>query len=97
MTSDSGTEDTGDQYRWCIYCQADCWLEPENQQHTPSCPTLTGVYPVLPPGVGCTACHVRLHPGDVYTLADVDTETVNGCQSGFVVCLGCGAMAVPIR
>jgi len=79
--------DTNQQYRWCIHCWADCWPAPEDQQHTLSCPTNTGVYPVQTADAGCTACHVRLQPGDVYVLTG----------SGFVVCLGCGAAAAPIN
>lgn len=93
-----------DQFRWCVYCQADCWPEPENQQHMPDCPTSTGLYPVLPQDInpwgdygGCTACHTPFQLGDRYVLANPDTEQVDGSTSGFVLCVGCGATAAPIH
>lgn len=67
-----------DPYRFCIYCEADCYEdEPE---HAADCPSTTGVYPVRledlgPPcphcgeptlGFGCVDCGAQLQPGDHY-------------------------------
>lgn len=92
-----------DEYRWCVYCKADCWPEPENQQHQPDCASITGLYPVMPTdlnpwgGYGdCSACHTPFALGDLYVIANMDTETVDGSRSGYVVCVGCGSVAAPI-
>lgn len=79
-------------HRWCIYCLADCWLEPENQQHQNDCPQTTGLYPVttvdldMPGGFGCCDCPDPFGVGDHYVVQD---ETV--------LCLGCGATALAAR
>lgn len=86
--------------RYCVYCQADCWPEPENRQHAGDCPTQTGVYPILEQDRNpwgnfgdCGGCHTPFTLGDLYVLADVRTETITGPapEHGYVRCLGCGA------
>jgi len=101
MTFPSDFNPLDEKYRWCIYCNADCWPEPQNQQHQANCPKNTGVYPVLeqdlqPYGCSCSACRTPFKLGDLYVLANVDSEKVDGSASGYVVCLGCGATAAPI-
>lgn len=89
-----------DALRWCVHCRADCWPEPANQRHTPSCPTVTGLYPVTEQerhpehGLGCcTACSAEFEAGDVYVLVDDDTgRPAASPDCGWVVCLGCAAL-----
>lgn len=88
-----------DELRWCVYCGADCWPEPEHQMHRPSCATKTGLYPVREqdrdPAGGhgcCTACSVPFEVGDVYVLIDNDTGAQAAApDAGWVVCVGCAA------
>lgn len=87
-------------YRWCIYCRADCWPEPEHQQHDADCPIVTGIYPVTdaerdPHGElpCCTACSGQFVLGEVYLLVDVDTGAVAPVpDTGLVVCIGCALL-----
>lgn len=89
-----------DAFRWCVYCCADCWPEPENQRHADTCPTRTGLYPVTEqerdPAGGhgcCTACADPFLPGDHYVLVDDATgRTAPAPDAGWVVCVGCGAL-----
>jgi hypothetical protein len=84
-----------DEYRYCLYCEADCWPEPDNQRHGPECPDSTLVYPVDEPmltfGARCECGHV-FQRGDSYMHVEV-------ARSGpdlvvVVVCVGCAARAV---
>jgi len=87
-------------YRWCVYCGADCWPEPEAQRHHRDCPTRTGLYPVRaaeigPYGFRCCRCPVVLAVGDCYVLIDAATaRPAAGPELGEAVCIGCGAAAL---
>jgi len=87
-------------YRWCVYCGADCWPEPECQQHRESCPAVTGLYLVrdadlVPHGFGCCRCPVTFWVGDRYVLIGLGTaRPATGPELGEVVCVGCGAAAL---
>ena len=75
-------------YRWCVYCGADCWPEPEAQRHHRDCPVRTGLYPVRaaeigPYGFRCCRCPVVLAVGDCYVL--IGSEAV---------CVGCGTAVI---
>lgn len=91
-----------EQWRWCTYCKADCWLEPENQQHETTCPTVTGLYPVavedLEQGVVCPFCQHLFKAGDVYVDIDATTgRLVHGRSEDVTTmsaCLGCAAGAL---
>lgn len=85
--------------RYCVYCEADCWPEPENQQHAESCPFVTGIYPVRDLGPDgtygqCTACTAQFLEGEYYVLvSDTTGRQVVRAGSGetcWVACLGCG-------
>lgn len=90
-----------DRFRWCIYCGADCWPEPDNQNHDLDCPMTTGLYPItsadLDPWGGygsCCLCHVPFGVNDLYMLIDDNTgHARTGVPSAmsWVVCLGCAA------
>ena len=78
-------------YRWCVYCGADCWPEPEAQRHHRDCPARTGLYPVRaaeigPYGFRCCRCPVVLAVGDCYVL--IGSEAV---------CVGCGTGCALLR
>ena len=96
-----------DLYRWCVYCQADCWVdEPE---HAADCPSNTGIWPVrerdgaLCPHCGkdtllpihCIDCGAELNVGDHYAMRDSETgeQVVKPDAGGIgeVICLGCAA------
>lgn len=79
-----------EKWRWCVYCNADCW--PEVPPHAKDCPLVTGLYPVdedmLTNEVRCGCGYVFQH-GDLYVETEVtkigpDTHCV-------VACIGCGA------
>jgi hypothetical protein len=106
MTLPNDFNPLDDKYRYCVYCFADCWPEPENQRHGPNCPVVTGLFPVmemerLPDGTfgGCSYCAVPLKLGDVYVLVNDDTGTVTKGRptTGWVVCLGCAAVGADPR
>jgi hypothetical protein len=87
-----------EQYRYCMYCKADCWPEPENQKHDLSCPMETGLYPVDDDTIyheGCCGqCGITFQPGDFEMNIDMETGKVvarfenNKCYE--VVCVSCG-------
>lgn len=90
-----------DKYRWCIYCQADCWPEHENQRHGEDCPVNTGIYPIradeaLPTGdLGCcTACSHPFALGDFYVHVSDETGQVVSRPAPesrtWVACVPCG-------
>lgn len=96
--------DEADVFRWCVYCEADCWAdEPE---HAEDCPAVTGVWPVREsdldscPHCGeatremfCMDCGSPLVAGDHYALRDIETgEMAVRPEWGEVVCLGCAAL-----
>lgn len=97
-----------DKYRWCIYCQADCWPEHENQQHAQECLTNTGIYPVradeaLPTGdLGvCTACSHPFALGDFYVHVSDETGLVVNRPAPesrtWIACVPCGVTQLDPR
>ena len=48
-----------DPFRFCVYCAADCYAD--EPDHAPTCPSVTGVYPVRPEDLGpkCNHCGER--------------------------------------
>jgi hypothetical protein len=97
-----------DANRWCVYCGADCWPEPENRRHAAACPMVTGAYPVLeqdraPDGTfgACTVCSDPFALGDLYLLASDETGLSVDCppedSTSWVVCLPCGAAGTDPR
>lgn len=101
MTSAFSFDPLDDRYRWCVYCQADCWPDPDHQRHDDACPRTTGLYPVraaeLRPGetaILCCRCDTTMALGELYALIDVETDrpTVHP-DRGEVVCIGCAALA----
>lgn len=97
----SGFNPLDEQYRYCVYCQADCWPERENQQHKPDCPFNTGIYPVLeqdrhPSGdLGlCSACSSPFALGDMYVhISDETGIPVTNPAEGsttWIACITCG-------
>jgi hypothetical protein len=83
-----------DQYRWCIYCRADCWPELEDQRHSPVCPDTTGLYPVdeqlLSCRGGCGSCGSIFRAGDVYMHIE---QASAGLDTVEVACIYCAALA----
>lgn len=89
--------------RWSIFCNADCWPEPENQRHDTNCPISTGIYTVSArdedPWIkdtygACCTCGEPFHLGDTYALVDVDTgKPAVRPLAGEATCMGCAALA----
>lgn len=98
---------TNDAFRFCVYCEADCYVdEPE---HAVDCPSSTRVFPVrekdLMPcvncghhlhGMRCMDCEAELSVGDHYMHREVDhgDPLLPGieCAPVFeVICVGCAA------
>jgi hypothetical protein len=92
-----------DAHRYCVYCSADCYLEPENQTHTTTCPVSTGLYPVgraeVQVGMVCATCDQEFERGGFYVLANVTTGMVDqpSPEGGGVMCVSCAAQGVPFR
>jgi hypothetical protein len=97
-----------DRYRWCIYCGADCWPEPDAQQHDRTCARVTGLYPVTeddrnPFGDfgSCCLCHQPFGLDDTYMLIDDSNgEAVIGVATpttSWVVCVSCAATGADPR
>lgn len=86
-----------EKYRWCIWCQADCWPEPENRQHKADCPSVTGIYPVDQDmldrearcGYGEDGCGYVFKPGDFYMDTEVSTNGPDKYCT--VACIGCAS------
>jgi hypothetical protein len=63
-----------DNWRWCVYCKADCW--PDEPDHDEDCPSVTGRYPIdhpaekpAPPSECCRCGHeFEKGRGEVYRL-----------------------------
>jgi hypothetical protein len=89
-----------DEHRWCVYCGADCWLEPARQQHAPDCSFVTGLYTLTEDDTNphtdfgsCTLCAQPFLPGDTYMLVDDTTGRTYDPTSdtAWIVCVGCAA------
>lgn len=83
-----------ERYRWCIYCNADCWPEPENQQHKDDCPSVTGLFPVdqemVDLGAECGGgCGHVFQLGEFYM--DTQVEQNGPDKSCVVACIGCAS------
>jgi hypothetical protein len=82
-----------ERYRWCIYYHADCWPEPDNQQHTPDCPHTTGLYPVTEDMVGDRCSYGDGECDHVFRLGEfyMDTEVIDDGRDRTVTvaCIGC--------
>lgn len=84
-----------DEHRWCVYCKADCWPEPENQQHAKDCPRVTGLYPVdqemvdnnVRCGFGDADCGHVFKLGEFYM--DTEVERNGPDTTVTVACIGC--------
>ena len=93
-----------DRWRWCVYCGADCWPEPENQRHAQECPVTTGLYTIGPddedPWIkgtygGCCSCGTVFQLGDHYVLIDSDTgKPATSPECSETTCVGCAALAM---
>jgi hypothetical protein len=86
-----------DPFRWCVYCEADCYED--DPRHDDDCPSLTGLYPIdgaefWPHGpVACIECGEPFAPGDHYVLRDVESGLITPRPAiGEVTCLGCAAL-----
>lgn len=84
-----------DEFRWCVYCKADCWPEPENRRHSADCPQSTGLYPVDQDmvdrdarcGYGDGTCGHVFQLGEVYMHTEVEVD--GGDTYATVACVGC--------
>lgn len=95
---------SADPYRYCVYCQADCYAdEPE---HGPECPSSTGIYVVeVHPHCGtcscdhailCSECDVVLNVGDSYMHRTIEQGDpllpgLEGADVREPICVGCAA------
>jgi hypothetical protein len=85
-----------EQFRWCIYCGADCWPEGENQRHDLDCPRVTGLYPVdrllLAAGARCSeGCGHQFQQGDHY--GEIPLHTDGPDKTVAIACLPCAVLA----
>lgn len=85
-----------EKYRWCIYCEADCWPEPENRKHAQDCPSTTNLWPVTQDDINmqmcCSQCPYEFNLGDFTMCVDFHTgELTTTAIVSSVVCIGCGA------
>jgi len=98
-----------DPYRFCIYCEADCYEE--DPEHGDDCPSTTGVFPVTKrmlvsinaegelehSGMRCMDCADPLAVGDHYAHRHVVPGWLPGMMAEAdvceVICLGCAALA----
>lgn len=85
-----------ERYRWCIYCQADCWPEPENQRHQDDCPLVTGLYPVdqdmVERGAQCgygDGCGHVFQLGEFYMATEVKQDGPDTYTTA--ACIGCAS------
>ncbi len=88
-----------DLFRFCIYCEADCYEE--DPEHTDDCPSTTGVFPVTKrmlvsinaegelehSGMNCMDCKDSFGVGDHYTHRHAGGNVYDA------ICLGCAALA----
>lgn len=85
-----------DEFRWCVYCGADCEPAPEEQRHAADCATVTGIYPLdeddLAMHLACVDCGAAFQAGDSYLLRDADIAdgAIGVPPISFIVCLDCG-------
>lgn len=75
----------------CVHCD-ESGCEDGTVEHKPDCPSVTGVYPVLPidvwpEGMLCDRCKVELWPGDSYSLIPIEPQVYE------VACVGCAVLA----
>ena len=97
-----------DPFRFCIYCEADCYEE--DPEHGDDCPSTTGVFPVTKrdlvsisaegeleqSGMRCMDCEDSFAAGDHYTHRHVGRGGPPGMPEADVyevICLGCAALA----
>ena len=98
-----------DPFRFCIYCEADCYEE--DPGHADDCPSTTGVFPVREEDAGpqcphcgeridgemhCADCDQPLRVGDHYTHRHIGRGGLPGMAEADVyeiICLGCAALA----
>lgn len=85
-----------DQYRWCIFCKADCWPEQENQEHAADCPQSTNLWPVSDDDykceMCCCMCSERFDKDSHSVLVDAVTgEITTLALVSTVICIGCAA------
>jgi len=106
MPSDDPPSD--DPFRFCVYCEADCYEE--DPEHGDDCPSTTGVFPVNKrmlvsinaegelehSGMRCGDCRDPFVAGDHYTHRHVGRGTfIPGMAEADmyeVICLGCAAL-----
>lgn len=85
-----------ERYRWCIYCKADCWPEPEHQKHNVDCPMATGLWPITEDDYNmdmcCGMCSEKFEMGEHSMQFDLHThEVVLRGDMLEVICIGCAA------
>lgn len=85
-------EPLDEKYRWCVYCGADCWPEPENQQHKGDCPSVTGLWPVsqedVERGASCgKECGHVFQLGEYYMHTEVEENGPDKVVT--VACIAC--------
>lgn len=93
-------------FRWCVFCKADCWPDPEFQSHDDDCPNVTGIFPIdertMPPtafkengapDIRCCRCDRTMTTH--YRLVDAPGTEGADPPVKLVVCDDC-AMAVEL-
>lgn len=86
------------QYRWCIFCEADCYVS--NPEHNFACPISTGLWPVSQSDYDmdmcCGMCPYIFELDDCYMHVDIHTHKISSTGDILeVVCIGC-ATAISI-
>ncbi len=98
-----------DLYRFCVFCEADCYEE--DPEHADDCPSTTGVFPVAKrdlvsinaegelehSGMRCMDCEDSFAAGDHYAHRHVGRGALAPGMAEAdvyeVICLGCAALA----
>lgn len=88
------TLEDDEEMRPCVYCAAPWLLRSIPIDHAPSCPMLTGLYPVRPEDrdMCCCACNDPFSRGEFYVLERVRTPDEDDSVTTWnVLCLSCGS------
>lgn len=97
---------TGDPFRYCVHCGADCYLPKDEQEHAADCPVMTNVYPITmcelgmrgpgdpyAHGMCCSECLSPFELGDSYSYRTLQEQSPCDCENG---CLQCAPILEPI-
>lgn len=85
-----------EQFRWCVFCKADCWPEPQKQKHNIDCPMSTGLWPITETDYNmdmcCGMCYEKFELNEFSMQFDVEKQQVSLYGTLLeVICIGCAA------